>query len=93
MRSLVELDLPYQQIMHIISVPTVFTCKTPTAGWINLAQIRQVIEDEDEKVIVVTWHNGDTQVFYSENALAIVSSFNQAQRCFNNYLRHNRRSL
>ncbi|MEH2030252.1 MAG: hypothetical protein V7K67_11350 [Nostoc sp.] len=82
-----------QEIMQIISVPTVFTCKTPTAGWINLAQIRQVIEDEDEKVIVVTWHNGDTQVFYGENAVAIVSSFTQAQRCFNNYLRHNRRSL
>ncbi|BAY22353.1 hypothetical protein NIES2100_21160 [Calothrix sp. NIES-2100] len=70
--------------MHIISVPTVFTCKTPSAGWVNLAQVRQVMEDttEPKTVIIVVWHNGDTQVFYSENADAIIAALQQAeQRC------------
>lgn len=65
--------------MHtIISVPAVFTCKTPTAGWVNLDQIRQVIDDQEEKVIIVTWSDGDTQVFYGENADAIVAALEEA---------------
>ncbi|WP_235526462.1 hypothetical protein [Nostoc piscinale] len=51
--------------MQIISVPTVFTCKTPTAGWLNLAQVRQLqFEEQPSPVAVVTWHNGDTQRFF-----------------------------
>ncbi|MBD2415067.1 hypothetical protein FACHB389_15025 [Nostoc calcicola FACHB-389] len=77
--------------MQIISVPTVFTCKTPTAGWVNLALIRQVMDDEDEKVVVVTWLNGDTTVFYEENADAILSSLKEAQQRCNDHRFKNRR--
>jgi hypothetical protein len=67
--------------MHtIISVKSVFTCKTPTAGWINLAQVRQVIEDQEEKIIVVTWCDGDTQIFYKENADAIIAALEEAPK-------------
>ncbi|MBD2167108.1 hypothetical protein H6G04_22215 [Calothrix membranacea FACHB-236] len=68
--------------MQIISVKSVFTCKTPSAGWINLAQIRQVLDDQDEGIIIVTWVCGDTQVFYNENAAAIIAALDEAQqRC------------
>ncbi|MCC5641326.1 hypothetical protein LC593_37140 [Nostoc sp. CHAB 5844] len=78
--------------MQIISVPTVFTCKTPSAGWLNLAQVRQVMDDEDNQTIVVVWHNGDTQVFHGENAIAILSALKEAaQRCECNYRTKNRR--
>ncbi|MBH8576188.1 hypothetical protein I8752_24985 [Nostocaceae cyanobacterium CENA369] len=79
--------------MQIISVPTVYTCKTPTAGWVNLAQMRQVMDDEDQKVIIVYWLNGDTSVFSGENADAILSALKEAQqRCeCENYRLKNRR--
>ncbi|MDZ8052960.1 MAG: hypothetical protein RMX68_005800 [Aulosira sp. ZfuVER01] len=65
--------------MHtIISVKSVFTCKTPSAGWVNLAQIRQVIDDKNEGIIIVTWCDGDTQVFYGENASAIIAALEEA---------------
>jgi len=81
--------------MQIISVPAVFTCKTPSAGWVNLAQIRQVIDDQEERLIVVSWLNGDTQLFYGENAEAILGSLNESeQRCSDsNHRLKNRRTL
>ncbi|MBD2413608.1 hypothetical protein FACHB389_34795 [Nostoc calcicola FACHB-389] len=76
--------------MHtIINTPSVFTCKTPSAGWINLAQIRQLEYDEvfhSYPVAIVTWHNGEKQAFKRENATAIMQAWVEAttlleQRC------------
>jgi hypothetical protein len=67
--------------MQIISVPTVFTCKLPTAGWLNLAQMRQVqVEEEvfNQPVVMITWQNGDNQVFHGENAKAIITALSEA---------------
>ncbi|MEH1851465.1 MAG: hypothetical protein V7L11_07210 [Nostoc sp.] len=78
--------------MHIISVPTVFTCKLPTAGWINLAQIRQLqFEKSPSPIAVVTWHNGDKQEFFGDNATAIMESWLEASS--NNYRSKNRRNI
>jgi hypothetical protein len=83
-----------QAVMQIISVPTVFTCKTPTAGWLNLAQIRQLqFDNYPNPVAVVTWHNGDKESFFGENAIAILQSWEEAQeRCECNYRVKNRRT-
>ncbi|MBH8576971.1 hypothetical protein I8752_29110 [Nostocaceae cyanobacterium CENA369] len=80
--------------MQIISVPTVFTCPTPSAGWLNLAQIRQLqFEDYPNPIAVVTWHNGDKQSFFGDNATAIMNAWLEAQeRCnCDNYRLKNRR--
>ncbi|BAY16902.1 hypothetical protein NIES21_27360 [Anabaenopsis circularis NIES-21] len=80
--------------MHtIISTPSVFSCKTPTAGWLNLAQIRQLqFEEQPSPVAVVTWHNGDTQSFFGENATAIMANWQEAaDRTCNDYRVKNRR--
>ncbi|MBX9259404.1 hypothetical protein H1Q63_36730 [Desmonostoc muscorum CCALA 125] len=79
--------------MHnIISVPTVFTCKTPTAGWLNLAQVRQLQFDElPNPIAVVTWHNGDIQNFFGENATAIMQTWLEASERCNDHRFKNRR--
>lgn len=67
--------------MQIISVPTVFTCKLPTAGWLNLAQMRQIQVEQEvftEPVVMITWNNGDNQLFHGDNAKAILSTLEQA---------------
>ncbi|MDZ8108971.1 MAG: hypothetical protein RM338_25565 [Nostoc sp. DedQUE12a] len=75
--------------MQIISVPTVFTCKTPTAGWLNLARVRQLqFEEVPNPIAIVTWDNGDIQNFYGENATAIMQTWLEAGT---NYRFKNRR--
>lgn len=92
MRSLAELGLPLQQIMHIISQAAVFTCKTPTAGWLNLAQIRQLqFEELPYPIAVVTWFNGDQQVFTYEDGIAIMDNWLQTSGV--NYRSKNRRNI
>ncbi|MBN4004770.1 hypothetical protein [Nostoc sp. LPT] len=85
--------------MHtIINTPSVFTCKTPSEGWINFAQVRQLQHEEYPKnVVVLTWHNGDRQTFTGVNAAAILQAWEQAtalleQRCNCNHRLKNRRS-
>ncbi|BAZ49587.1 hypothetical protein NIES4103_21990 [Nostoc sp. NIES-4103] len=75
--------------MHtIISTPSVFTCKTPNSGWLNLVQVRQlhfvpaaeaVTEiGKSKDFVVVTWHNGDKQIFQDDDALALVKAWENA---------------
>lgn len=89
--------------MQIISVPTVFTCKTPHSGWLNLALVRQLhyvpaheAVNETGKLqdfVVLTWLNGDKQPFLGDDATAIVTAWNEAQqRCECNYRTKNRRT-
>ena len=84
--------------MHIISVPTVFSCDTPNSGWLNLAQVRQIQTEHlhDKNVAVITWHNGDKQAFTGEDATAIYQAWLEAdalikQRCNCNHRFQNRR--
>ncbi len=93
MRSPLKSAQRTQEIMQIISVPTVFTCKTPTAGWLNLAQIRQLqFEEFPNPIAVVTWYNGEIQNFYGENATAIMQTWFEADERYNNYRLKNRRT-
>jgi len=75
--------------MQIISVPTVFTCKTPGSGWINLAQVRQLQfspagDAFKEDLVVITWVNGDSQPFTGEDATAILQVWEYAHNRCNN---------
>ncbi|MBN3893654.1 MAG: hypothetical protein HWQ43_32590 [Nostoc sp. JL31] len=66
--------------MHtIVNSPSVFSCKLPAAGWINLAQIRQIqFEDLPSRTAVVTWQNGDKQPFFGEDAVALIKAIEKA---------------
>jgi hypothetical protein len=72
-------------------------CKLPNQGWINLALIRQVEYDNfnyDTMIVIVTWSNGEKQVFHSADAKALIDSWNEQinsslQRC--NHRQLNRR--
>ncbi|MBD2386928.1 hypothetical protein [Cylindrospermum sp. FACHB-282] len=66
--------------MHIISIPTIWSCKTPHCGWLNLAQVRQlrVCNKTQSVTVCVTWSNGFKQVFTGEDAKAIISSWQEA---------------
>lgn len=84
--------------MHtIVNTPSVFSCKLPFSGWINLALIRQIqFEDLPTRVAAVTWHNGDKQTFFGEDAVALIQSWEDAvlvveQRCNCNHRFKNRR--
>lgn len=83
--------------MHtIVNTPSVFSCKLPSAGWINLAQIRQIqFEDLPSRTAVVTWQNGDKQPFFGEDAVALVAAWEEAaallaDRCSNHRLKNRR---
>ncbi|GAX41546.1 hypothetical protein NIES4075_25190 [Tolypothrix sp. NIES-4075] len=80
----------------IISVPSVYTCKLPSQGWINLALIRQIQYDDLSyiPIALVTWSNGEKQIFRGDDAIALIDSWNSAtklleQRC--NHRQINRR--
>ncbi|WP_193196397.1 hypothetical protein [Nostoc sp. MG11] len=80
--------------MQIISVPTVFTCKTPTAGWLNLAQVRQVqFEEFPNPIAIVIWVNGDKESFFGDNAISIMATWQEAAEGYSNHRLKNRRSL
>ena len=66
--------------MHtIVNSPSVFSCKLPAAGWINLAQIRQIqFEDLPSRTAVVTWQNGDKQPFFGEDAVELIKAIEKA---------------
>lgn len=75
--------------MHtIVNTPSVFSCKTPNSGWLNLAQVRQIQTEHlhDKDIAIITWHNGDKQAFTGEDATAILQAWLEAtaileQRC------------
>lgn len=65
--------------MHtIVNTPSVFSCKLPAAGWINLAQIRQIqFEDMPTRTAAVTWQNGDKQTFFGEDAVSLINAWEE----------------
>jgi hypothetical protein len=65
--------------MHIISVPTIFSCPLPSGGWLNLALVRQL--EIDDGIARVTWSNGNVQNFqFSEDVDAITQAWQQAHQ-------------
>ncbi|WP_427159421.1 hypothetical protein ACQFX9_25880 [Aliinostoc sp. HNIBRCY26] len=63
-------------------MPTIFSCQLPSGGWINLAQVRQLEPDPPTGKVVVTWLNGEKQLFDGENAKAILQGWQDAnQKC------------
>lgn len=80
----------------IINSPQVYICKLPTQGWINLSLIRQIQYDDLSyiPIALVTWSNGEKQIFHRDDAKALIDSWNSAtklleQRC--NHRQLNRR--
>ncbi len=71
--------------MHtIVNTPSVFSCKLPAAGWINLAQIRQIqFEDLPSRTAVITWQNGDKQTFFGEDAASLIAAWSEAVTLLN----------
>lgn len=72
----------------IINSPSVYTCKLPSLGWINLALIRQIQYDDLSyiPIALVTWSNGEKQTDQQDDAKALIDNWNSAtklleQRC------------
>ena len=65
--------------MHIIKVPAVFTCKLPGGEWLNLALIRRLQTEETPPAVVITWENGQNQVYYGDKAQAIIEAWSETQ--------------
>jgi hypothetical protein len=66
----------------IIKVPSVFTCKLPCGEWLNLALVRRVQYDNltGKPVAIITWDNGDGQYYEGENAIALVTAWEEAHK-------------
>ena len=62
--------------MHIIQVPSVFTCKLPGGRWLNLAQARSI--QEEPTMVLVTWSNGNQEIFRGHQARAILEALASA---------------
>jgi hypothetical protein len=69
-------------MVTIIKVPAVFSCKLPSGEWINLALIRRLEYELKIEVPVakITWDNGDHQIYVAENAIALVTAWEEAHK-------------
>lgn len=56
-----------------------YSVKLPDAEWLNLALIRRLQFEENPPTVVVTWENGDSNLYYQEKALAIIEAWNETQ--------------
>ncbi len=65
--------------MHIIQVPSVFTCKLPGGEWLNLAQIRSIQTEEYPLLIAVIWANGDRSFYRNHQANALLEAWAEAK--------------
>ncbi|WP_026733180.1 hypothetical protein [Fischerella sp. PCC 9605] len=66
----------------VVNAPSVISCKTQTRGWINLTHVRQLVHIYHQKtlILLVIWSNGDRQVFRGEDAVAIIRSWENANK-------------
>lgn len=65
--------------MHIIQVPSVFTCKLPGGEWLNLAQIRALQIEETPLLVMVIWTNGDHSFYRGVSARALLEAWAEAK--------------
>lgn len=62
----------------IIKIPTIWSCKTENYGWLNLAKARKIQPASDMKkqpCVLVTWENGDEEVYGGKDAECILESW------------------
>lgn len=62
----------------IIKIPTIWSCHTRDYGWLNLAKARRVQPCPDIKkqpCILITWENGDEELFRGDDAQLIMRSW------------------
>ena len=65
--------------MHIIQVPSVFTCKLPGGEWLNLAQIRSIQIEDSPLLVRVVWANGDNSFYRGKYAVALLEAWGEAK--------------
>lgn len=63
--------------MHIIKVPAVYTLKLPGGEWLNLALIRRLQLESKPPCVLVTWENGDTQIYHHDKAAALIDAWSK----------------
>lgn len=62
-----------------------YSCKLPGDRWVNLALIRSIEFERGvgfEPVAIVTWDNGDKQMFRDEKAIALIQAWEEAHQMF-----------
>ena len=66
----------------IIKVPSVYSCKIPSGEWLNLALMRRLQYEVTEslQVVRVTWENGDKNRFTGEDAIALLTAWEEAHK-------------
>lgn len=58
-------------------------CKLPGGQWINLALVRRIQIDTgnssapDRAIVLITWLNGDADLFYDLEARALIDAYHQ----------------
>lgn len=65
-------------MQQIISIPSIYSLKLPNGEWLNLALVRRLQFESDPPVAIVTWANGDSQVYNDDQALAIAQAWEEA---------------
>lgn len=66
--------------MHIIKVPAVYSLKLPGGEWLNLALIRRLQVETDNRgvtTVVVTWDKQASQVYRGVKALALLEGWQE----------------
>lgn len=65
--------------MHIIRVPSVFSCKLPGGEWINFDRVRSMkIVASNLPQIALIWDNGDVNFYAGQEAFFILEAWNEA---------------
>ena len=60
-----------------------YNCSLPGGQWINLAFVRRIQIDTgntaapDRRIVLVTWFNGDSNLFYGDEAIALIDAYYQ----------------
>jgi len=68
--------------MHIIKVPAVYSLKLPGGEWLNLALIRRLQVETDNRgvtTVVITWDHRQSQVYRGAKALALLEAWQEIQ--------------
>lgn len=66
-----------------------FNCKLPGGQWINLAFVRRIQIDTgntaapDRRIVLVTWFDGDSNLFYGDEAIALIDAYNHCTQLDN----------
>lgn len=65
-------------MQQIVSIPSIYSLKLPNGEWLNLALVRRLQFESEPPVAILTWSNGDSQLYNGDQALAIVQAWEEA---------------